>query len=146
MNLHFIMKVSSKVTSCIYHGVPFMSLNDLHPFQVSLPTSPILSHRPSFIPRTCNLWNVLSSSCFPESYNLPSFNSKINKLDLISLLLAFRFLLSSFVWALYRPLAFPQHNSLKKEELRYAPSCCWIPFPDCNHSLELIKSCALLYC
>ena len=39
----------------------------------------------SFIPRTCNLWNVLPSSCFPESYNLPSFKSKINKLDLISL-------------------------------------------------------------
>ena len=44
-----------------------------------------LSHKSSFIPRTCNLWNVLPSSCFPESYNLPSFKSKINKLDLISL-------------------------------------------------------------
>ena len=32
----------------------------------------------SFIPRTCKLWNVLPSSCFPESYNLPSFKSKIN--------------------------------------------------------------------
>ena len=31
------------------------------------------------------LWNVLPSSCFPESYNLPSLKSKINKLDLISL-------------------------------------------------------------
>ena len=29
--------------------------------------------------------NVLPSSCFTESYNLPSFKSKINKLDLISL-------------------------------------------------------------
>ena len=56
-----------------------------HPFQVSLPTSRTLSHQSSFIPRTCNLWNVLPSSCFPESYNLPSFKSKINKLDLISL-------------------------------------------------------------
>ena len=37
-----------------------------------------------------NLWNVLPSSCFPESYNLPSFKSKINKLDLLSLLLAFQ--------------------------------------------------------
>ena len=55
------------------------------PFQVSLPTSRPLSHKSSFIPRTWNLWNVLSSSCFPESYNLPSFKSKINKLDLISL-------------------------------------------------------------
>ena len=56
-----------------------------HPFQVSLPTSRTLSHQSSFIPRTCNLWSVLPSSCFPESYDLPSFKSKINKLDLISL-------------------------------------------------------------
>ena len=56
-----------------------------HPFQVSLPTSRILSHKSSFIPRTCNLWNVLLSSCFPESYKVPSFKSKINKLDLIVL-------------------------------------------------------------
>ena len=56
-----------------------------HPFQVSLPNPRILSHKSSFIPRTCNLWNVLPSSRFPESYNLPSFKSKITKLDLISL-------------------------------------------------------------
>ena len=56
-----------------------------HPFQVSLAISRTLSHKSSFIPRTCNLWNVLLSSCSPESYNLPSFKSKINKLDLISL-------------------------------------------------------------
>ena len=56
-----------------------------HPFQVSLPNPRTLSHKSSFIPRTCNLWNILPSSCFPESYNLPSFKSKINKLDLISL-------------------------------------------------------------
>ena len=55
-----------------------------HPFQVSLHTSQTLSHKSSFIPRTCNLWNVLPS-CFPESYNLQSFKSKIHKLDLISL-------------------------------------------------------------
>ena len=56
-----------------------------HPFQVSLPNPRTLSHKSSFIPRTCNLWNVLPSSCFPESYNLPSFKSNVNKLDLISL-------------------------------------------------------------
>ena len=61
------------------------SLTHSHPFQVSLPNPRTLSHKSSFIPRTCNLWNVLPSSCFPESYNLPSFKSKINKLDLISL-------------------------------------------------------------
>ena len=56
-----------------------------HPFQVLLHTSRTLSHKSSFIPRTCNMWNLLPSSCFPESYNLPSFKSKIDKLDLITL-------------------------------------------------------------
>ena len=76
-----------------------------HPFQVSLPNPQALSHKSSFILRTRYLWNVLPSSCFPQSYNLLSFKSKINELDLISLslLLAFRFLLSSTVEALYRP-------------------------------------------
>ena len=54
-------------------------------FQVSPPNPRTLSHKSSFIPRTCNLWNVLPSSCFPETYNLPPLKSKINKLDLISL-------------------------------------------------------------
>ena len=48
-----------------------------------------------FVLGTCHLWNVLPSSCFPESYNLPSFNSKINELNLTSLsslLFAFFFL------------------------------------------------------
>ena len=55
------------------------------PFQVSLPNPRTLSHKSSFIPRSCNSWNVLPSSCFPEFYNLPSFKSKINKLHLISI-------------------------------------------------------------
>ena len=74
-----------------------------YPSQVYLPNLLTLSCKSSFIPRTCNLWKVLPSSWFPESYNLLSFKSKINQFDLISLLLAFRFLLCSFVGALYRP-------------------------------------------
>ena len=54
-------------------------------FQVSLPNPRTLSHKSSFIPRTYDLWNVLPSSCLHESYNLPSFKSMSNKLDLISL-------------------------------------------------------------
>ena len=53
------------------------------PFQVSLPISQTLSHKSSFIPRTCNVCNVLPP-CFPESYNFPSFKSRINKLDPLS--------------------------------------------------------------
>ena len=60
-------------------------LNSFTPFQVTLRSPRILSYKSSFIPRTCNLWNVLPSSCFLESYSLPSFKSKTNKLDLIPL-------------------------------------------------------------
>ena len=56
-----------------------------HPFQVSLPNPRTLPHKSEFIPKTCNLWNLLPSSCFPGCHNLPSFKFKINKLDLISL-------------------------------------------------------------
>ena len=63
------------------HVITTRSSNNSHPFQVSLPSP----QKSSFIPITCSLWNVLPSSCFSESYNLPSFKSKINKLDLISL-------------------------------------------------------------
>ena len=56
-----------------------------HPFQVTLPNPRTLSHKSSFIPRTSQLWNSLPPTTFPESYNLSSFKSNINKLDLVSL-------------------------------------------------------------
>ena len=70
------VKVQDQVgfSSVLFHGLVFTVLC----------TSRTLSHKSSFIPRTCNIWNVLPS-CFPESYILPSFKFKINKLDLISL-------------------------------------------------------------
>ena len=56
-----------------------------HPCQDVLPNPRAISHKSSLIPRRCKLWNVLPSSCFSESYNLPSFKSKINNFDLIPL-------------------------------------------------------------
>ena len=56
-----------------------------HPFQVTLPNPRTLAHKSSFIPRTSQLWNSLPPTTFPESYNLSSFKSNINKLDLVSL-------------------------------------------------------------
>jgi len=56
-----------------------------HPFQVTLPNPRTLSHKASFIPRTSPLWNSLPPTTSPESYNLSSFESNINKLDLVSL-------------------------------------------------------------
>ena len=80
------------------------SLNHSYPFQVSLPISRTLSHKSSFIPRTCNLWNVLPSSCF---LNLTTCHlSNLRSIDLIwspSLLLAFYFLFSSFIGVLHMP-------------------------------------------
>ena len=56
-----------------------------HPFQVTVRNPRTLSHELSFIPRTSQLWNSLPPTTFPESYNLSSFKSNINKLDLVSL-------------------------------------------------------------
>ena len=56
-----------------------------HPFEVTLPYSRTLAHKSSFIPRSSQLWKSLPPTTFPESYNLSSFKSNINKLDLISL-------------------------------------------------------------
>ena len=56
-----------------------------HPFQVTLPNPRNLAHKSSFIPRTSQLWNSLPPTSFPESYNLSSFKSNVNKLDLVSL-------------------------------------------------------------
>ena len=44
-------------------------LTHSHPFQVSLPNPLTLSHKSSFIQRTCDLRNILPLSCCPESYN-----------------------------------------------------------------------------
>ena len=56
-----------------------------YPFQVTLPNPRTLARKSSFIPRTSQLWNSLPPTSFPESYNLSSFKSSINKLDLVSL-------------------------------------------------------------
>ena len=64
---------------------PTRSSTQSHPFQVILSNPRTLSRKSSFIPRTCQLWNNLPSTSFPESYNLSCFKSNINKLDLISL-------------------------------------------------------------
>ena len=56
-----------------------------HPFQVTLPNPRTLSPKSSFMPRTSQLWNSLPPTTFPESYNLSSFKSNINNLDLVSL-------------------------------------------------------------
>ena len=74
-----------------------------HPFQVSLPNLRTLSRKSSLILRTCNLWNVLPSSCFPESYltschlSNPRSTNLILSLSPLSLSLSSYFLCCGFV-------------------------------------------------
>ena len=82
---HCSQEITEIIPVPLRHVRTTRSSTHLHPFQVSLPILRTLTHKSSFIPRTCNLWKILPFSYFPESYNLPSFKSKINKLDLISL-------------------------------------------------------------
>ena len=84
-NGHYSQEIRNIIPGPLRRVRTTRSSTHSHPFRVSLPNPRTLSHKSSFIPRANNLWNVLPFSCFPESYNLPSFKSKINKLDLISL-------------------------------------------------------------
>ena len=49
----------------------------LHPFFVDIPK--IRRKKKPFFPRTPSLWNSLPSECFPASYNLHLFKSRVNK-------------------------------------------------------------------
>ena len=83
LNGHCSQEIRAIIPASLRRFRTTRSSTHSHPFQVSLPNPQTLSHKSTFISRTCNLWNVLPSSSFPESYYLPPFKSKINKLDLI---------------------------------------------------------------
>ena len=82
---HCSMEVKSIIPDPLKHVRPTKSSSQSHLFQVILSNLRTLSHKSSFISRTCQLWNTLPSTSFPESYNSSSFKSNINKRDLISL-------------------------------------------------------------
>ena len=82
---HCSMQIKSIIPDPLKHVQPTRNSSQSHPFQVMLSNPRTLSHKSSFIPRTCKLWNTLPPTSFPESYNLSSFKSNINKLDLIPL-------------------------------------------------------------
>ena len=78
------MEIKSIIPDPWKHVRPTRSSSQSHLFQVILSNPRTLSHKSSFIPRTCKLWKTLPSTSFPESYNLSSFKSNINKPDLLS--------------------------------------------------------------
>ena len=82
---HCSLEIKSIIPDPLKYVRPTRSSSQSHPFQVILSNPRILSHKSSFIPRPCKLWNTLLTTSFPESYYLSCFKSNINKLDLISL-------------------------------------------------------------
>ena len=51
----------------------------LHDFSVTIPKCYKDVYVNSFFPRTARLWNFLPIECFPLSYDLNSFKSRINR-------------------------------------------------------------------
>ena len=51
----------------------------LHNFSVTIPTSYKDVYVNSFFPRTAWLWNFLPIECFPLTYNLNDFKSRIKR-------------------------------------------------------------------
>ena len=51
----------------------------LHDFSATIPRCYKDAYVNSFFPRTAKLWNSLSIECFPLTYNLNSFKSRINR-------------------------------------------------------------------
>ena len=50
-----------------------------HPHNVEVPSCHKKFYVTSFFPRTSVMWNSLPISCFPDSYNLNVFKSRVNK-------------------------------------------------------------------
>ena len=55
----------------------------LHDFSVTIPTCYKDVYVNSFFPCTAQLWNFLPIECFPFTYDLSGFKSRINRLLLI---------------------------------------------------------------
>ena len=82
---HCSLEIKTIIPDPLKHLRPTRSSTQSHPFQVTLSNPRTLPHKSSFIPRTCQLWNTLPSTSFPESYNLSCIKSNITKFDFISL-------------------------------------------------------------
>ena len=55
------------------------TLVDVHGFSVTIPRCYKDVYVKSFLPRTARLWNSLPIECFPLTYDLNGFKSRINR-------------------------------------------------------------------
>ena len=69
---HCSLEIKNIIPDPLRHVPLTRSSSQSHPFQVILSNPRTLSHKSSFIPRTCQLWNTLPFTSFPESYYLAS--------------------------------------------------------------------------
>ena len=60
-------------------GRPTRYSDRLHDFSVTIPRCYKDAYVNSFFPRTAGLWNSLPIECFPLTYNLTDFKSRINR-------------------------------------------------------------------
>ena len=60
-------------------GRPTHYSDSLHDFSVTIPRCYNDVHVNSFFPRTARLWNSLPIECFPLTYDLNGFKSRINR-------------------------------------------------------------------
>ena len=49
-----------------------------HPHSLQVPKATSKFHQESFFPRTVREWNKLPTECFPQSYNLDTFKTRVN--------------------------------------------------------------------
>ena len=68
-----IRYLSRRVKSCTSYS------DRLHDFSVSIPRCYKDVNVNSFFPRTAKLWNSLPIECFPLTYDLSGFKSRINR-------------------------------------------------------------------
>ena len=80
---YYFSRCSSELTQLVQ--LPFSQARStrysdrLHDFSVTIPRSYKDVYVNSFFPQTAKFWNSLPIECFPLTYNLSGFKSRINK-------------------------------------------------------------------
>ena len=80
---YYFCKCSSELAQLVplpfSHGKSIFYFDRLYDFSVTFPRCYRDVYVNSFFPRTARLWDSLPVECFPLSYNLNDFNSRLNR-------------------------------------------------------------------